>query len=201
LKSEKEKQRLQREQLIEAALFMAGRTMTVDELHSVTKLRRDTLRKLLEGLSERWKELGTALEIVETEDGWKMRVCNEFLPFVHSLSSLTDLTEGELKTLAVVAYYQPITQADIVKIRGNRAYEHLSRMEGLGLVTREPSGVTKIVTTTSRFKDYFGEVDAKNARDLLTEKEKPELPSEEELVGAPSIEEPITERDETAQDE
>lgn len=170
-----------REKLVEAALFMAGRTMNIDELKEVTKLRRDTLHKVLEGLHEKWAGLGVSIEIVEGEEGWKMRVSNDFLPYVHKLSSLTELSQGELKTLAVVAYYQPITQADIVKIRGNRAYEHLSRLEGLGLVSSEPSGVTKLLTTTARFKDYFGEVDAKDARDLLTKKEIPQLPGEDEI--------------------
>ncbi len=162
------------EGLLEAALFMAGRTMTVKELHDLTGMDAKRIASVLESLHEKWEELDAALQIVENEEGWTMRVKDRYLPHVHQLSSLTNLTDGEMKTLSVVAYYQPITQADVVKIRGNRAYEQLKRLEGLGLVTSEPSGVTKMIETTSRFQEYFGEVESEDARELLKKGEEPE---------------------------
>jgi segregation and condensation protein B len=144
--------------LAEAALFMAGRAMTVKELlRAVPGLTPARARNALEDLVSSTGELG-ALEVVKTsEDGYKMKVKDEFLSQVRRLSNFTDISDGETKTLAVVAFYQPIKQSEIVKIRGNRAYEQIKNLVGAGLIVAEPRGVTKILSTTDRFKDYFGE--------------------------------------------
>jgi segregation and condensation protein B len=85
-----------------------------------------------------------------------MKVRDEFLAQVRRLSNFTDISDGETKTLAVIAFYQPIKQSEIVKIRGNRAYEQVKNLIGAGLIVAEPKGVTKLLSTTERFADYFG---------------------------------------------
>lgn len=145
--------------LAEAALFISGRGLSVKELlKAVPVLTPAKARNALESLVER-SDSESALEVsreVGAEIRYKMKVKDAYLSQVRRLSNFTDLSEGETKTLAVVAFYQPIKQSEIVKIRGNRAYEQVKNLVGAGLVVSEPRGITKILRTTERFSDYFG---------------------------------------------
>lgn len=144
--------------LVEAALFMAGRPMSVRELSEAVGMERKTVLECLRSLMSDYSARGGALEIFVNigEDSAGMRVRDEYLSRVRDLSTLTDISDGEKKTLAVVAFYQPIRQSEVVKIRGNRAYRQLRKLEGAGLVRAEPKGSTKILTTTKKFTEYFG---------------------------------------------
>ena len=150
---------MEKEKLVEAALFMSGRRMTRDELKHFSNMRDPRFSRNIEFIVKKYESLDIPIKITENEEGLKMEVKENYLASVKGLSSLTELNSGEVKTLSVIAYYQPITQADIVKIRGNRAYGHLSRLEGLGLISSSAHGRTKLLKTTERFKEYFGNIE------------------------------------------
>ncbi len=76
-----------------------------------------------------------------------------------------EFSQAELKTLAMIAYYAPARQSDIVRIRGNRAYEHIRKLENRKLIRTEQSGSTKVIYLTREFYDYFGEEVVKWIRD------------------------------------
>ena len=63
------------------------------------------------------------------------------------------------ETLAVIAYKQPIMQCDVIKIRGNKAYDHVKTLVEQGFITNERSGRTRILKLTEKFYDYFDVVD------------------------------------------
>jgi len=46
--------------------------------------------------------------------------------------------------------------SDLARIRGNRCYEHVRKLEEMGFIKAEKSGKTKILTTTRKFAEYFG---------------------------------------------
>jgi segregation and condensation protein B len=71
------------------------------------------------------------------------------------------MPKAMLKVLALIAYEQPIKQSYIVKIRGNRVYEYLKRLEDMEFIERLEEGHTRIITTTEKFKRYFRINDAK----------------------------------------
>lgn len=139
--------------LIEAALFIAEEPLSLVKLSHLVNLSTKKVKKLLEELKKEYSDRG--IEIVETEKGYEMRVRKEYLSKVKDLTSYRDLTRGVLRTLAVIAYYQPIKQSKVVKIRGNRAYEQVRELIDKGLVRAKPSGRTKLLETTQYFKDYF----------------------------------------------
>lgn len=143
-------------EVVEAALFMAGKALSVREIVATTKLSRATVTKALAELMADYTKRGSALEIVLADDKYKMRVRDVFLQHVKDLTPLTDLSAGETKTLSVIAFYQPIKQADVIKIRGNRAYYQLRKLIGAGLIAGEVKGRSKLLTTTQKFFDYFG---------------------------------------------
>ena len=67
----------------------------------------------------------------------------------------TEMTKSVMETLAVIAWKQPIIQADVIKIRTNKAYEHIKELVGMGFVTSEKFGRTKKLKLTQKFLDYF----------------------------------------------
>lgn len=162
--------------MVEASLFMAGRPMSLKELSESVGMTRKPTLELVRALVSDYEARGSALEIFidDGRDAAGMRVRNEYLPHVRDLSTLTDITDGEKKTLAIVAFYQPIRQSEIIKIRGNRGYNQLRKLEGAGLVRAEPKGSTKILTTTQKFTEYFGNMDVEKIKKQLEGKKQPE---------------------------
>ena len=62
-----------------------------------------------------------------------------------------------MKTLAFIAYKQPLMQSNLVKVRSNKAYDHLKILEEKGFVSKEPKGRSYMLRTTKKFVEYFGE--------------------------------------------
>jgi seryl-tRNA synthetase len=60
-----------------------------------------------------------------------------------------------METLAVIAWKYPVLQADVVKIRHNKAYDHLRQLEELGFIMRVKFGRTNKLTLTQKFFEYF----------------------------------------------
>ena len=77
------------------------------------------------------------------------------MPRIRRLSLKPLLTEGPLKTLAYIAYRQPIPQAKVIAVRGGQAYQHISKLLEMGLIEREKLGKTCLLKTTKVFADYF----------------------------------------------
>ena len=144
-----------RKRIIEAALFLAGRGMKLKEICRAAGTTPANTKKLLLQIMEEFGQ-NSALEITLEDDLYKMKIRDKYLPKVKQMSSITDILDGDAKTLSIIAYYQPIRQSDIVKIRGNRAYDQIRRLIGRGLVSAEEKGKTKVLSVTTKFRDYFG---------------------------------------------
>lgn len=182
--TDKDDARRKKMAMIEATLFMAGRPMSLKELSASIGTTRKPALELVRALVLDYVARGSALEIFvdEGKDYAGMRVRNEFLSHVRDLSTLTDISDGEKKTLAIVAFYQPIRQSEIIKIRGNRAYNQLKKLEGAGLVRAEPKGSTKILATTHKFTEYFGNMDMSKIKKQLDGKQEEEAAVKQETL-------------------
>ena len=118
--------------LIEAALFMSARTLTTDEISKITGFPSG---KVEDGLNELSREYeGKGIEIVRGADGWGMRVKPDLLPKVAHLTPYSDLRDGHKRTLALVAYKEPIKQSEIVRIQGNKSYAYIKLLIKKGLI-------------------------------------------------------------------
>ena len=149
---------LDKKALVEAALYAAGRPLSIEDLDRVSKAGgRAETESLLADLTKEYGERESALEIVETSKGrFALQLKPEYSAKVSRLSAGGLLSLGTLKTLALIALRQPIKQSELIGIRGGHSYEHIHRLEGLGFVKREPSGRSVTLTTTKMFAEYFG---------------------------------------------
>jgi len=140
---------------IEAALFIAGRWLNMQDLIMLTDINPILLRQLLEKLTEKYSN-NSAIEILSKEDMWKMDVKAEHTHMVNKLATgSSEFTKAEQETLAVIAYKQPVKQSVLVKIRGNKAYEHVKKFISLGLIKSKKLGHTLELTLSEEFHDYF----------------------------------------------
>jgi segregation and condensation protein B len=139
--------------LVEAALFVAGRPLTLIELESIVSIDAD-VEGIVASFVKEYRERG-ALEIVQTDEDVVMQVKSEYADAVRPIAQ-RDLETPVLRTLAVIAFHQPVTQSKVAEIRGNKAYGHVHELEARKLVESEPHGRTRLLRTTKAFADYFG---------------------------------------------
>lgn len=149
--------RMEKEKIIEAALFMSPKPLSLDELNTIAKVssRVETLGMIRELMSF-YNTRKSALEIVELPVGYQMRVKEEYEDEVQQFAQNSMFSRGVMKTLAFIAYKQPITQSVVVKYRNNKAYDHLKLLLEQGFIKKEPRGRTFVLTTTTKFIEYFG---------------------------------------------
>ncbi|MDW8040810.1 MAG: SMC-Scp complex subunit ScpB [Nitrososphaerota archaeon] len=144
--------------LIEAALYVAGRPLTLQELCSVLKTRsKNKTKKIVKTLMQEYANRNTALEILELKDErYVLQLKAEFTPHVRKLVKRPLLSTGPLKTLAYIALRQPVPQKRVVEVRGHHAYGHIKLLKEMGLIAVERKGRSFILKTTDYFADYFG---------------------------------------------
>jgi segregation and condensation protein B len=70
-------------------------------------------------------------------------------------SGSSEFTRAEQETLAIIAYKQPINQSVVVKIRGNKGYDHVKKLIDVGLVKTRKVGHTLELRLDDAFYNYF----------------------------------------------
>lgn len=141
---------------LEALLFSSGKPMQLEELSRITK--ENDLKRIEQALLELKKELDekkSSIMLIQDGTEWKLTVREHYMPFVRKVVSTTELPKTILQTLAIVAHKAPALQAQIIKIRTNKAYRHLDFLEEKGYITREKKGRTKLIKLTQKFFEYF----------------------------------------------
>ena len=149
--------RMEKEHILEAALFMSPKAMTLDELNIVAGIEsRVETKTMMQELMSYYNNKKSSLEIVELPIGYQMRVKEKYEDCVAHLATDSTFNKGVMKTLALIAYKQPIEQALVVKYRNNKAYDHLKVLFENGFIKKDPKGRTYTLTTTTKFIEYFG---------------------------------------------
>ncbi len=142
--------------VIEASLFTAPGTVHVKELAAIAGLNFAEARVLVTELMHDYEAKGTSLEIRNEPDGVRMTVKPEYENHVSHMAAAPELHRGIMKTLAYIAYKQPVAQANVIKFRNSKAYEHITTLVEKGFVRKEKKGITYILFTTPKFREYFG---------------------------------------------
>lgn len=148
---------------LEAVLFISGRYLSAQEIISFTDLSPIILGELIDKLKDKYSKKESAIEIVEKAGSWKMDVRQEFSHIINKFATgSAEFTKAEQETLAIIAYKQPIKQSVIIKIRGNKAYDHIKRFVELNLIKRKKEGHTHVLGLSDDFYDYFTVADTDN---------------------------------------
>jgi segregation and condensation protein B len=160
----KEKENLKK---LEAIFFVSGRFLSMQELISFSDLNPIIIREILEKLKEKYDGDDSALEIVERSGSWKMDVKREYANIVNKLATgNSEFSKSEQETLAIIAYKQPIKQSVLIKIRSNKAYDHIKKFSDLNLIKKKKTGHTYDLSLSDDFYDYFNVADKKSFNEL-----------------------------------
>ena len=157
--------------LLEAALFVSDKPLSVERLSKILDINPEEVKKLLLKIQVELQQEDHGIELVETPEGFEFRVKQEYRDKVAKLAPFADLSDGMMRTLAIVAVKQPVKQSLIVKYQGNKAYGYIAALEEKGLIKSEKFGRTKLLSTTTEFEKYFGK-SSEEIKRILSEAEK-----------------------------
>jgi segregation and condensation protein B len=154
---------------IEAALYSAGRPLSLDELVKASGTNsKEKTRRVVDDLAKKVKSTFRAIEIAQLEDGnYVLQLRPEYTPLVRKFAQHPLLPPGALKTLSYIAYEQPVTSKRLVQIRGSQVYSHIKVLEQLQFVEHENLGRLKVYRTTAKFQNYFGITDLNAVKSRL----------------------------------
>ncbi len=141
--------------IVEAALFSAGRALTVEELARTTRLDPDVIKGHLRALARDYTNRASAVEVAQIGTKWTMQIRSEYSERARAFAP-PEIDRDLLKTVALIAYHQPILQSDLFDMIGSKVYEHTKTLQELGLISRKPSGRSFALITTRYFAEFFG---------------------------------------------
>lgn len=144
--------------VIEAALYAADRPLTLPEIKKLLGTPSETyVRKIVDGVRAEYGQRSGPLSLVETgKDTFSLRLNEEYVPKLGGVIPKIKLTRGALKTLAMIAYCQNISQARLAEKRGNRVYDQVRQLVALGFVESKQYGRTRMLRASKKFASYFG---------------------------------------------
>ncbi len=154
IENEFDDQERESQEKVEAALFISGKFLTIQDLIMLTDINPIMLREILNKLEKRYSK--GAIQLINRNSSWKMDVSEKYNYLVNRLATGTaEFTKAEQETLAVIAYKQPVKQSVIIKIRGNKAYDHIKKFRETGLVTAKSISHTLELSLSEDFYEYF----------------------------------------------
>jgi len=137
-------------------MFSVGDKISVDELSKLTKEKDlELITKSLRQLRDKYQKSDSPIALHEENNNWKMNVREEHLSTIRKVVKKMELSKTLLETLAVIAWKAPVLQSIVIKVRTNKAYDHLDELEKRGYITRKKHGRTKLINLTQKFFEYF----------------------------------------------
>ena len=138
---------------IEALLFLTDKPLKAAVIARTLNQDVQAIRQAMLELINDYESRNGALEIAD-EDGYMMQVKDEFSSLVDEFAPF-EMPTALVRTLSAIALKQPVSQADVIKIRGAGAYDHIKELEIRELIHRQEDGRSPILTTTKKFQEYF----------------------------------------------
>lgn len=171
--------------IVEAALFSAGKPVSLDEIAENTGLSRKDVPKLVQELKHRYEAAGTSLEVAKAGEKWAMQVRIAYAPSTTKLAPM-EIPVKLLKTLALIAYHQPVLQSKLKDMVGEKVYDHIHELAQRGLVRKRVHERSFLIVTSEKFPEYFGipAADRDGIKHYLAKKVGLELPRTDEQGNA-----------------
>lgn len=141
--------------IVEAALFSAGKPISLDEIAENTGLPRKDVGKLIMELKHRYDAQAGSLEVGKAGEKWAMQVRAAYAPSTTKLAPM-EIPIKLVKTLALIAYHQPVLQSDLKEMVGDKVYDHIRELDERGLVKKRVHERSYLIVTSDKFPEYFG---------------------------------------------
>ncbi|MBQ6333351.1 MAG: SMC-Scp complex subunit ScpB [Clostridia bacterium] len=163
--------------IVECLLFVAGEPVLITEIARVLEQDEASVKALLYEMEMTYLEEGRGICLMTTDDTAQLVSNRDYISYVETLlqpEQKKSVSQTIMETLAVIAYKQPVTRAEIESIRGVRCEYAVSQLIKLGLIAavgrKDVIGKPMLYATTDTFLHKFG---------LHNLSELPTLPLEE----------------------
>jgi segregation and condensation protein B len=151
------------EAIIEAVLFTMGNSVELRQLAIAINQCEGIAKQVVENLQKRYEQENRGMQIIALEDSYQMTTRARFydnLILVAATPKKHILTDVILETLSIVAYKQPVTKAEITRIRGVASDHAVNRLVEYGLIAEvgrlDAPGRPALFATTEEFLRRFG---------------------------------------------
>lgn len=151
------------EAVVESLLFIAGDAIPLQSIAQTIALDKATTRALILALADKYEKERRGLRIVEIEESYQMCTAAECFDYIRNMyksPKRQGLTQSLLETLAVVAYKQPVSRAQIEEMRGVNSDHAVNKLLEKRLICEvgraDTPGKPLLFGTTNDFLRYFG---------------------------------------------
>lgn len=151
------------EATIEAVLFAMGEAVDVEKLAVAIGHDKETTRRLVHQMMDRYNSREGGMEIIELENSFQLATRREYYEALIKVAKQPKkyvLTDVQLEILSIVAYKQPVTRQEVEKIRGVNSDHALNRLVEYGLIGEvgrlDAPGRPILFGTTEEFLRNFG---------------------------------------------
>lgn len=151
------------EAALEAILFAMGESVELDKLAAAIEQDKETTRKILYHMMEKYKEEDRGIQIVELESAYQLCTKSELYDYLIKVAKQPKkavLSDVVMETLSIIAYKQPITKMEIEKIRGVKCDHAVNKLVEYNLVMElgrlDAPGRPLLFGTTEEFLRHFG---------------------------------------------
>jgi len=147
---------------LEAVLFASDEPLKMERLQAIFEVERDQLRLVLHELTVDYAQDGRGVLLQEIAGGFQLRTRPEYAPWVLKLnrSRRTCFSKAATETLAIIAYRQPVTRAEIEYLRGVESGGVVRMLMEKQLIKvvgkKDAPGKPALYGTAKYFLEYFG---------------------------------------------
>ncbi len=150
--------------IVEALLFASGdEGLSLKQLVTVLDLEEQEVLEIIKDLEKSYQAKERGIELVEVAGHYQLTTKKEHSSYLKRLVETpvnTSLSQAALETLAIIAYRQPITRAEVEEIRGVKTERPIHTLVTKALIKEvgraEGTGRAILYGTTKEFLEYFG---------------------------------------------
>ena len=149
--------------IIEAILFTMGESVELGRIAEAIELEKKDTKKILEEMMDKYNNSSAGIQILELDGSYQMCTKPEMYEYLIRIAKQPKrrvLTDVLLETLSIVAYKQPVTKAEIEKIRGVSSEHAVSKLVEYNLICElgrlDAPGRPLLFGTTEEFLRSFG---------------------------------------------
>lgn len=151
------------EKKLEGILFAMGESVTVEALSHALDLTPEKIEEALSAMQKKWDEDERGIRIIKLDDAYQMCTSKDVYEYLIRIAKQPKkyaMTDVLLETLSIIAYKQPITKAEIERIRGVSSDHAVNRLVEYSLVEEigrlDAPGRPMLFGTTEEFLRSFG---------------------------------------------
>ncbi len=158
-----ERERSERTGIIESVMFMAGEPVKLCDIAKLFEISEEEAKEAMLDATETFEREKRGLQILALGDCYQLTTRSEFAPWIDKFTGVDrkkSLPNSLVETVAVIAYKQPITRAEVEYVRGVKCDYSVKKLLELGLIDqagrKEVPGKPFLYVTTPKFLKTFG---------------------------------------------